>query len=306
MFIYRASELGGCTKMLVAKRLGMKPHETPPASIQKIFDRGHRHETACLATMAEDGWVVTDQQKEVVLQITDDVQVVGHLDGVTAHPVDSPTPRVLESKSPQAWRMFIEEMYSYEPSAMIQRYKWQISTYMIAEQREAVLTCLDEQFQLRYHGLELPFYTLDDIKERVGMLEELAMQGYAGLPQFCNPREYPCQYFHLHEDEQSSFDIDGELDEAAIRYDKARDRVTAAKKAQDHAKEVLMDVMGTRKKVQTDKAVVSLYKRKSTSYDYARMRADGIDIDAYKSVSESADIPRVTTKGQSSDEDEDM
>ena len=80
MYTYRASELGGCVKMLVAKRLGMKPNEKPPAAMQKIFDRGHRHETSCIATMVEGQWVVTEQQQEVLLPISGEVRVVGHLE----------------------------------------------------------------------------------------------------------------------------------------------------------------------------------------------------------------------------------
>lgn len=299
MYTYRASELGGCVKMLVAKRLGMKPNDKPPENMQKIFDRGHRHETACIATMVEDQWVVTGQQREVILPITSDVQVVGHLDGIGSHPLDYPLPKLLEVKSPQAWRMFIDEMYDLEPSAMIQRYKWQLSCYMIAEAKQAVLACLDEQFQIRIHGVELPFYNMEDIKNRVGMIEELAAKGYQGLPQFCSPREYPCQFFHLHEDEHADFDIDSELDQAVDRYDTARVALAKSKQKMDDAKTHLIEVMGTRSKVQTDNSVVSVYTRKNTSYDYKRMRQDGIDIDAYKTVSESAGIPRVSKKGSS-------
>lgn len=298
MYTYRASELGGCVKMLVAKRLGMKPNDKPPASMVKIFDRGHRHETANVATMAEDGWVVSESQKEVTLAISDEIQVMGHLDGIVSHPLDSPIEKVLESKSPQAWRMFIEEMYEIEPSPMIQRYKWQLSCYMLAEGKEALVSCLDEQFQLRFHGVELPFYNLEDVKERVGMIEELAAEGYQGLPKFCSPREYPCQYFHLHEDEHAAFDIDSELDHAVAKYTVAKDKLDAAKERLDREKELLMSVMGTRRKVQTDKSVVTIYNRKNTTYDYKKMRLDGIDVDAYKNETQSADIPRISKKGE--------
>lgn len=302
MYTYRASELGGCIKMLVAKRLGMKAHETPPAKMAKIFERGNRHETACLASMVEDKWEITSQQREVTLPITDKVRVVGHLDAVGYHPIDSPMHRIIEAKAPQAWRLFIDEMYSDDPSPMIERYKWQISCYMIGEDREAILTCLDETFQLRYHGIELPFYTLDDIKDRVGMLESLAADGYEGLPKFCVPREYPCQFFHLHEDEQTAFDIDTELDVAVERYDKYRIKAADAKDQMDKAKDRLLEVMGTRRRVQTNDSMVSLYNRKNTKYDYKRMQSDGIDINAYKVESESADIPRVSRKGKGDDD----
>lgn len=289
--------------MLVAKRLLMKAHETPPAAMQKIFDRGNRHETACVATMQAEGWRVTDQQRELVLPIDDGVEVMGHLDGNVSHLVESPSERVLEAKSPNAWRMFIEEMYLDEPSPLVQRYKWQISCYMVAVGTEALMVTLDEQFNIRMHGIEMPFYNLADIKARVNLVEELAAQGYAGLPQFCQPREYPCQYFHLHEDEQSAFDIDTELDIAVDRYDRARTANEETKAKLKHEKEVLYEVMGTRTKVQTDNSVVSFYTRKSTSYDIDAMRLDGINVEQYKKVSESQPIPRVTKKGKSTDGD---
>jgi hypothetical protein len=58
-----------------------------------------------------------------------------------------------------------------------------------------------------------------------------------------------------------------------------------------------MDVLGTRTKVATDSSVVSSYTRKYTSYDYDKMKLDGINVEAYKKVTESKPILRVTKKG---------
>jgi hypothetical protein len=96
--------------------------------------------------------------------------------------------------------------------------------------------------------------------------------------------------------------IDSELDLAVSKYDAAKVKLDAAKKRMDQERDHVVSVMGTREKVQTDKSVVTIYTRKNTTYDYKRMRADGIDIDAYKTVTESKAIPRVNKKGASDGE----
>ena len=78
---YRASALGNCPRALFAARNGEQP--TPfPDNIQKAFDRGTELEPVAIAQLRANGFTITNQQKEVVLPITANISVVGHIDGM--------------------------------------------------------------------------------------------------------------------------------------------------------------------------------------------------------------------------------
>jgi hypothetical protein len=304
METYRASEFGGCTKMLVAKRLGMKPHESVPETMQKAFDRGNRHEVACLATMVDEGWDIGHHQLEVIVKHpTLDVQVVGHIDAMSLRTTDRDY-RLIEVKAPQAWRRFVDEQWLDDPSPMVERYKWQISCYMLGlGSVEAVLACLDEGFQLRYHGIEMPPYSLQDICDRMEMLEEMASHGYAGMPKLCQPREYPCPYYNLHEDENISFAVDSQLDTLVGVRSELNAQAATIKKKVEVVNEEIKDIVRAKpdRKVVTENSKVSLYDRTNVRYDYRKMRAEGIDVDRYKSETVTKDILKAVSKDDEED-----
>lgn len=291
MHTYRASELGGCIKRSVAGRLNIKKKETPDKMLQ-VFSRGDAHEEACVAVMLAQGWSVTDQQKEVILPINDDCQVMGHLDGLTEPPdiayLHKP---VLEIKSPTSWQAFLDNQYNPEPPFLIQRYLWQLSVYMVCEEREALLVTLDD-YNIRFHGIELPPYSKEQIVQRVLDIEA---QAKVGLPPYCNVREFPCPYYHLHEDElgddEDPFDV--ELHEIAVEYAQAQGRAK-------HAKSVLDRLMADRDSYRNGEVRItrSVSHRKTTNYK--RLLADhNIDPTPYQRESEVTQL-RVTYRGDDS------
>jgi len=80
MIVYRASGLGYCTKRQVALRMEYEPMPVPE-DMQIIFDAGHAAEEECVSLLLDNGREIFNQQLEVVLQITDEIAVVGHIDG---------------------------------------------------------------------------------------------------------------------------------------------------------------------------------------------------------------------------------
>ena len=161
--IYRASGLGSCTKMLVAQRLGYRPMATPQRA-QGWFDRGVRHEAACIAVMESEGWELADTgeaQSEINLKIGNSI-VRGHKDGRGKHPDFGNKRFVIEAKSPKSWQMFVDELYSPSPSFLVEKYKWQISAYMLHDKAEAMMVSLGDNYMLQYHSLELPPYDIPD------------------------------------------------------------------------------------------------------------------------------------------------
>jgi hypothetical protein len=301
MYDYRASEFGGCTKMLIAQRQDVKPLDTVPPKMNAAFQRGHAHEAACLATMQESGYVYRDTQYEVVLTWPElpDTRITGHLDGILLHDPDNGllSDSVLEIKSPGAWRTFVDGMYDQEPSALVQRYKWQISIYMVATSMEATFVCLDENYDLRKHRLEMPFYDSDAILTRLQGLEEWARQP---LPRLCSPREYPCKYVFLHEDDEV-LDHDTEIDELATQYAKQQKVITTEKDKLDRISEKIRIAAGDRKKIKTAYSTITFYDRTTKRISESMMKDAGIDPLPFTTESVSKDILRVKGEDDAKD-----
>jgi hypothetical protein len=288
MYTYRASELGGCIKRNVAARRGEKPREVP-AKTQAMFDRGNAHEEACLAVMNEQGWGIYDRQKTVTLPINDDCQVVGHLDGLVSLPEALDQFFVGEIKSPVSWNLFQQEQYSPFPSFLIDRYRWQLSVYMVCEEKEALLVTLDD-FHVRFHGIELPPYSKEEIVNRVLELEDQAREG---LPKLCSTREYPCPFWYLHEEEIGDGDdpFVGSLHEAALSYDRFNRLAKQAKKELD----LLME---DRDHYWNDQVRITKSRATRRSVDYKQMAQDyAIDLGAYTKQTEY-DTTRVSIRGR--------
>lgn len=266
----------------------------PPAKALAMFERGDAHEEACVAVMQSQGWLVTEQQKEVTLPINDECQVQGHIDGLVTLPGEIHHDFLGEIKSPISWQMFRDNQYSPDPPFLIQRYLWQISVYMVASQREALLITLDD-YKVKYHGIEVPPFSEAEIKQRVMDIEAQAKEG---LPRLCNVREYPCPFHFLHEDEigegEDPFDL--ELHEIATRYAEASSVARRSKRDLDRLMEGRDHYWNGDVRITKSQAT-----RRST--DYKRMAASyGIDLAEFQKVSNYTST-RVTIAGVSDGED---
>ena len=292
MHTYRASELGGCIKRNVAGRLGVKPKDTPDAAL-KMFARGDAHEEACVAVMKADGWRITDQQMELVLPINSDCQVMGHIDGIV-QPPDFRDWFLGEIKSPTSWQSFRDNQHNPDPPFLIQRYLWQLSVYMVGTEREALLITLDD-YKVKYHGIEVPPYSKEDIVQRVLDIESQAGQG---VPQYCSVREYPCPYYFLHEDEigddQDPFDF--QLHDLAVRY-------TTASKEAKATKQELDELMRDRERYHNSDVRITKSSSIRKNTDYKRMAAENnIDVTAYQYTTGYTST-KVTIRGVEDGED---
>lgn len=293
MHTYRASELGGCIKRNVAGRLGIKPKATPEKALA-MFERGDAHEEACLAVMQAQGWLVTDQQKEYTLPINDECQVQGHIDGLVSLPGEIDRVFLGEIKSPTSWQMFRDNQYNPDPPFLIQRYLWQLSFYMVASEREALLITLDD-YKVKYHGIEVPPHSAEAITQRVLDIESQARHG---LPRLCSVREYPCPFHFLHEDEvgENEDPFDFQLHDIATRYEMARREAKSTKAALD-------DLMRDRDHYWNSDVRVTKSTGTRRTTDYKRMAADnGIDLSAYQNRTEYTST-KVTLGGIDDGED---
>lgn len=228
--LYSASELGGCSKYLIAKRLG---YEALPSYGDDIpaFARGHAVEQEVLIWLQSpsQGWTITQTQAEFYLPMPDNAE--GEKVAVICHPdaLGSPlggSPHAIEIKScnDDAYRAIKEKGWDYA-GHLWPRYLWQLSCYHHATNLPVQLVARniepdrDGNYGTYMEVLDSspPLYTLDQIRERVRKLEEAAVE--YNIPLDCDFPNNLCPLAYLHEVEMVD---DPELEKLAIMYDEVR------------------------------------------------------------------------------------
>lgn len=252
MIIYRASELGSCVRALVARRRGESENDTPEV-VQGWFDRGIAHEDECIAAMQAEGYIIDSQQREVTIQVADDVAVVGHLDGRVTN--SNPRPRTLEIKAPYSWAKWYDAHLNNDYSdPLMSRYGWQSSSYCVAEESEMIVACLDGGV-VKMFTIEIPPYSIEDIRKRVLSIEFMVETGV--WPE-CDQRMFLCPFFPrvcTHKQDEVAFDP--VVDEYAMQYQAFKAMEKAAKEDADRYREKIMAHLGERESVVTSQYKVT-------------------------------------------------
>ena len=310
-FTVRASELGGCLRAHVCRKLGYKPSLAPEKFREEYFPRGIAHEASVLGRMAKEGWNITGWQKEVHLSTTasdgTELQVVGHLDALgrmrrsdAVGALGYGAPRVIEAKSPGAYEAFVHQWSLGRPidewGPLEQRYAWQVSVYMLAEGRSGLLVCLDDD-ALKTCFVPRPLISRAQIDDRLRTIWEAT-----DLPS-CDRRDYPCPFYPFHEPEPApafhdSDDIADLVDQVLAAQGEKRHFEDLEKAARERLRVVLGDDPG---EWATPTGEVSLYVVSNRrTYDHAAMVADGIDLERYTKVEPPALRMRVQPRKESS------
>lgn len=250
-YIYYASELGSCTKLLIAKRMGYQPRvkEAGPDEedrLQLVFDEGNLHEQAVLAKLKSMGANLYDFQREVRLEIgVPGAVIMGHIDAQGWGPKLWSDNRVVEIKSMGDESYKEVNRLGWDAGGFIPKYKWQISVYCWCLEQPGVLVVKNRNTG-QILCLLVPqggFYTYDDIQLRILEIETAADLGE--LPELCDKPMYPCPYEYLHL-EDKVIRKDSEMDIWAKEYTTAQADKKAAEErmaeARKHIEEGLSDV----------------------------------------------------------------
>lgn len=249
MILIRGSELGACSKGTIAKLLGMKPIAHSEAT-ERLFREGNLHEEDVIVMLRAEGLKIVRQQEEVNLQITPGALVQGHLDGVvTGDPFTPVGPRVLEIKSMGASSFKEFKTKGWEAGGLVDRYKYQISPYMLATGLEALVVAKSrDSGELLRFGVELPFYSLDQITERVAYIEDHVARGQ--LPDDC-PRDWFCNFKYLCTNtEKSSVEASEELlPEQVVEYWDIGQRISVLEAQKKLLRPVVEQFLGERSSV---------------------------------------------------------
>lgn len=204
--VYRASSLGMCDKAIVAVALGFEP-QSKPDWFQEVLDEGTNAEPIIAAMYeAEAETEITDDQKQVKLEIMDGVWIYASIDGLIW---DSGRPRLWESKKfrdstwPNALKQGVEvnKNYPMQVSAMMHALSDEYDTDVELDFTIGHMdTATGEIVEIaNHHYIDPPVNRLA-IRKRIAHLEKLVAAGdLAGTP--CPmPLMYPCGFFHFHDD----------------------------------------------------------------------------------------------------------
>lgn len=275
-WVIGSSELGSCLVAQAAARLGQ--HEPLPTSAKmlELYEKGYLHEAECLISLRMDGWQVTGEQAEYVIDCGDRVGIVVHVDGLISS--EAVPERVLEIKSPSTWRELERAVRTgVASSPYIEQCLWQLSSQLVATGLEATVACVNVG-RLQAFGVELPPYPVEAIQARVEALRGLVA---AGWPETCDGKMYPCPWLrHIkHTSMEPDLDFDEELDSMLSAYAAAQTSVKSLRAEIDayYAGDSYHSAAGK----------ITRFPRISKSYDYKRMKADGINIEAYAVTKES-------------------
>jgi hypothetical protein len=296
--IYRASALGYCSRRLIAARLEYEPLP-PPKDVAARFARGHAVENVVMDLMGSEGWKWFDAQDEVQLRVSKNIVVVGHIDGRCEGRVRALAVTDVKSQSKSAWDAFERDGWE---SGFFPHYKWQFSVYMHATKLpgrlvRAMVDNVGDVVKLEVTEVPFPFYSVEQIRTRVLLLESLAMTG--AVPKECDQRDYPCPYFYIPGHDRIADDgtrvtlDDPAVTALALEYESMRLAEKVAKERKEVARVALREVVGADRRVSTKDGIkVTFYDQGRTYVDTEEMKKDGV-YEKYERKSSSERI-RVT------------
>lgn len=269
---------------------------SPPERYVEYFARGDVTEAEVKADLRAKGWTVEREQLEVVLDITDEIKVVGHIDGQTVIELGKPT-RLLEIKRMNDTYWTVVKDGGWYVDGLMEKYRWQISAYMHATGLEVVLVARNgDTGEDLFLYAEEPFYTLNDIKARVIVVEGRA-RSFTTLDFPCDQADYPCPFYYTHANdrEDASAEEAEEIEAVGIAYSLAKQRERSAKDSADVCRDRLGVLLGTRNKINAGRVRVTRFSQTRTKLDKKSAEADGVDLSKYESTSKST-VVRVTVR----------
>lgn len=278
--IYRASSLGNCIRSLVASRLEMEPLPHPDFLL-KAFDEGNRNEPVILAELANRGYVLEHtgdgEQLETEIPIGDKIRIRCHPDGIGYANLDAGSRRVVEVKAlaRSTWDKFhskgLDEFPYYKMQVSIEMHSTGLPCLFVVGLKNPDRDNLCDQFVVTL--IDKPPIPLNVIKAKVIKVESLAKKGE--LPS-CDFNQYPCQFVHLHEDEEAGtgeIGVDLEIDLLLTNYVRGQELEKEAKALKAPASEQIKKILESRgvEKIERLKHVISTVSRANTSYDVPGM-----------------------------------
>lgn len=260
--IYRMSKSGDCVRALVADQYEhpeVRWHETQ-ALLERSAEEGNLHEGAVKAKLRKEGYTVSGEQDEYVIQILPGVLLVGHGDGFVQKK-NEPT-KLLEVKSMSS-KQFAK--WAKGEFGQFPRYAAQITSYMTANPGLDVLYVvkrredgLESRITIPANETPIPFKV---IRSKILTAERYRRKG--DYPPCDLETQWGCPFGYLH-DEAEDLDEPMELTDEmeAVLVDLVRDYRTfkeledageeAAQERKEKINPSLLNMLGGNKKVEVE------------------------------------------------------
>lgn len=315
--VYRASAIGGCTKSLIAVRMGFES-VPPPAWLRPALEEGQEREEEVLEKALEQvepgGWVEPDQRPvELVVkggeEDGDRVVIRGHTDGTIYRDdgLDSPAIAGIEAK---AFGETLWNTYKKKGMAAFPYYIAQLTIYMQATGLPFYFAVLNKVTgEVDVQRYDSPPMDVELLVQKVLYVEEKAWK--SDLPVECDMRSAICPVPYLHEDTEAQ-PIEGFLAGEEVdtflaltkTYEKAQAEEKAAREKKKKAGAGLKPLFETagEKKLEDEVYTVTWVANTYTKWDEEAMRKDGIDPEKYKVKMEGNGYPKVTNKVKKAEE----
>jgi hypothetical protein len=245
--------------------------DTPEEFESQYFLPGKVAEIEVLTRLEQEGDEVTDTQKEVNIVVDEETIVQGHVDGIIGE-------RVLEIKSMSDGEFKKFSATRWETPGLVQRYKWQISCYMVATGREVcVIVYNRDTGEIQRLGVEVPWYDLDAIVHRVLGIETLI--GENKIPTTCDIPNYPCPYYYLHEEEE--VEVEDALEDIGSIWMDLRKQEQKIKDQLEVARKDIIRLLGDRTRIRSESYKVNYSDVHTKRFNQDKARADGVEVDKY-------------------------
>lgn len=258
------------------------------------------HEGAVIERLRSDGWIISRQQEEVSKVLSGfNVEIQGHNDGIIQWPGDSPLVLEIKTMGDSSYKDF--KRRGWGQPGLMQKYKWQVSFYMNAYAMPLMFVVKNRNSgEITTDFVRVPFYSWADIVARITRVELAARN--SELPELCDWKMYPCPFNYLHEEEDTPEIGGDELSELVAEYVDLRDQRDALVQ---QCKVLLGEIKEKAggKKYSFPFATYTEKNTRKVTYDYDKMRADGIDVDDYEKVTFVA-VPTVRKKKVKEDKTE--
>ena len=301
--IYRASGLGNPLRCLTAARAGNTPLE-PPEYLVKAAAAGNKYEGIVKNLLAEEGWIIDDEQGFVEHRVDLNVEgapeyaiIRGHLDAMGIHHIDDPMDdRMLEVKSMST---NVYDKWQRHRFDSFPTYAAQLTFYMVASGKPALyaVICRDTN-ELELIPYDTPPMDPELLFDKVRSVEALNVQGI--LPP-CSGSQYTCSYDYMCDKRDISpadlakFGDDVALGEAIERYDEARDQENLIKVLKADARDDIIAGLAGREKADVGLVRVSYQSSTKTKLNIKKLRTKlGDELDDFYDEYEVTSL-RVTT-----------
>lgn len=305
VIVYSASELGACTKYLVAQRLGYEPPPAYQDSLPDFFALGHELEQETLTWLQSRGWTITATQPEYYIaagrsSAGEELVIRCHPDALATTDTGQNVAVEIKSCADDAFNDYNRNGFA-RAGGLFPRYHYQVSCY-------ASVTQLPVAFVLRNKevGKDGRVSRSIDVLEpsallpkekllaRVQTIEKLA-DSY-DIPRDCDYPNFYCPLSYLHES-VVEIKADSDLDDMIREYKRLQQAQEKHKsdttKQRLKIRAAILKHMGLDPTGEQEGPLTRLHTGRTratavwgatgyTSYDWKQMRLDGIEVDKYK------------------------